>query len=150
MSMAANNKFQITNHVPLAPFGKYTWNTAGMNRYHGPTEKPRSLTHTPMNDLTEPAGTLVGLRGLLAPGGQLVVEDFARREPFFLWVAFEWLLQRIERNNVRTYTLAEAHTLCQQAGLHVANGNVFKVDWLWHGWVIRVYRTVSEAGQART
>jgi hypothetical protein len=79
-----------------------------------------------------------------------VVEDFARREPLFLWVAFEWLLRRIERNNVRAYSLAEAQSLCQQAELHVANGKVFKVDWLWHGWVVRVYRTASEAGPART
>ena len=103
-----------------------------------------------MNDLTEPAGTLVGLRGLLAPGGQLVVEDFARREPLFLWVAFEWLLQRIERNNVRTYTLAEAHALCQQVRLHVESEKEFPVDWLWHGWVACAYRTASEAEFART
>jgi hypothetical protein len=85
-------------------------------------------------------------RRLLAPGGQLVVEDFARREPLFLWVAFEWLLQRIERSSVRAYSLAEAQALCQHVELHVASGNVFKVDWLWHGWVIRAYRTASEAG----
>ena len=103
-----------------------------------------------LHDMPEPAGTLAGLRRLLAPGGQLVVEDFARREPLFLWTAFEWLLRRIERSNVRAYSLAEAQALCQQAELHVANGKVFKVDWLWHGWVIRAYRTVSEAGQART
>jgi hypothetical protein len=30
--------------VPLAPLGKSTWKAAGINRYHGPTEKPRSLT----------------------------------------------------------------------------------------------------------
>jgi hypothetical protein len=23
--------------------------------------------------------------------------------------------------------------ICQQAGLRVASGKVFKVDWLWHG-----------------
>jgi len=45
-----------------------------------------------LHDMPEAAGTLAGLRRLLAPGGQLVVEDFARRKPLFLWVAFEWLL----------------------------------------------------------
>jgi ubiquinone/menaquinone biosynthesis C-methylase UbiE len=103
-----------------------------------------------LHDMPEAAGTLAGLRRLLAPGGQLVVEDFARRKPLFLWVAFEWLLRRIEGSEVRAYSLAEAQALCQQAGLYVANGKVFKVDWLWHGWVIRAYRTVSEAGPART
>ena len=40
--------------------------------------------------------------------------------------------------------------ICQQAGLHVASENVFTVDWLWHGWVVRTYRTASEAVPART
>ena len=90
-----------------------------------------------LHDILEPVGMLAGLKRLLAPGGQLVVEDFAPREPRFFWAAFEWLLRRIERNSVRAYTLAEAHALCQQAGLHVASEHVFTVDWLWHGWVVR-------------
>ena len=102
-----------------------------------------------LHDMPEPAGTLAGLRRLLAPGGQLVVEDFAPREPFFLWTAFEWLLQRIERSRVHAYTLAEAQALCQQAGLHAASGKVFTVDWFWHGWVLSAYRTISEARPAR-
>jgi hypothetical protein len=79
-----------------------------------------------------------------------VVEDFARREPLFLWAAFEWMLRRIEGSSVRAYSLAEAKALCQQAGLHVANEKVFAVDWLWHGWVVCAYRTASEAGSAPT
>ena len=98
-----------------------------------------------LHDMPEPAGMLAGLRRLLAPGGQLVVEDFAPREPRFFWAAFEWLLQRSEGSSVRAYTLAEAHTLCQQARLHVASEKEFTVDWLWHGWVVRAYRTASEA-----
>jgi ubiquinone/menaquinone biosynthesis C-methylase UbiE len=89
-----------------------------------------------LHDIPDPVGTIAGLRRLLAPGGQLVVEDFARREPQFLWAAFEWLLQRIEGSPVHAYTLAEAQSLCKQAGLHVASGKVFTVDWLWHGWVV--------------
>jgi ubiquinone/menaquinone biosynthesis C-methylase UbiE len=103
-----------------------------------------------LHDMPEPAGMLAALKRLLATGGQLVVEDFARREPLFLWAAFEWLLRRIEGSSVRAYSLAEAQALCQQAGLHVAGEKVFKVDWLWHGWVVRAYRTVSEAGSTRT
>lgn len=103
-----------------------------------------------LHDIPEPAGMLTGLKRLLAPGGQLVVEDFAPREPRFFWAAFEWLLQRIERGSVRTYTLPEAKALCQQAGLHVARENVFTVDWLWHGWVVSAYSTASEAGPTRT
>ena len=36
-----------------------------------------------LHDLPEPVATLSGLHRLLAPGGQLVVEDFVRREPPF-------------------------------------------------------------------
>jgi ubiquinone/menaquinone biosynthesis C-methylase UbiE len=102
-----------------------------------------------LHEMPEPAGMLAALRRLLATGGQLVVEDFARREPLFLWAAFEWLLRRIQGSSVRAYSLAEAQALCQQAGLLVASEKVFKVDWLWHGWVARAYRDVSEAGSAR-
>jgi ubiquinone/menaquinone biosynthesis C-methylase UbiE len=92
-----------------------------------------------LHDMPEPAGVLAGLKRLLATGGQLVVEDFARREPLILWVAFEWLLRRIEGSEVRAYTLVEAQAFCQQAGLHVAHGRSFTVDWLWHGWVLSTY-----------
>ncbi len=86
-----------------------------------------------LHDLTGPVAVLAGLGRLLAPGGQLVVEDYARREPPFPWFVVEWLARRIEEGHVRAYTLAEARSLCVQAGLHVACGRAFKVDWLWHG-----------------
>jgi ubiquinone/menaquinone biosynthesis C-methylase UbiE len=103
-----------------------------------------------LHDMPEPMATLSGLRRLLAPSGQLVVEDFARREPIFFWSAFEWLLQRLEGSRVHAYTLSEAQSLCTQAGLHVARGKAFKVDWFWRGWVLRAYKASSdEAGPAR-
>ena len=89
-----------------------------------------------LHDIADPVGTLAGLRRLLAPGGQLVVEDFARREPPFPWTIIEWLARQIEGAYVHAYTLAEAQSLCQQAGLHIACGRSFTVDWLWHGWVL--------------
>ncbi len=102
-----------------------------------------------LHDMPDSVGMLAGLRRLLAPGGQLVVEDFARRERPFPWAAFEWLLQRIEGSRVHAYTLAEAQSLCKQAGLHIACGKMFSVDWLWHGWVLSAYRTTAESGPAR-
>jgi ubiquinone/menaquinone biosynthesis C-methylase UbiE len=96
-----------------------------------------------LHDMPEPVVTLAGLMRLLVPGGQLVVEDFAPREPRFFWTAFEWLLQRIEKSRVHAYTLPEAQSLCQQAGLHVLSWKVFKIDWLWHGWVIRANKASS-------
>ena len=93
-----------------------------------------------LHDLPEPVATLSGLKRLLVPGGQLVVEDFARREPAFLWSAFEMLLRRLEGNRVHAYTLREARSLCSQAGLSIAKAKVFEVDWFWHGWVLSTYR----------
>jgi ubiquinone/menaquinone biosynthesis C-methylase UbiE len=92
-----------------------------------------------LHHIQDPVATLTRLKRRLSPGGQFVVEDFARRERPFPWAAFEWLLLQIEGNHVHAYTLAEAQSLCKQAGLHVASGKVFTVDWLWHGWVVCTY-----------
>jgi ubiquinone/menaquinone biosynthesis C-methylase UbiE len=90
-----------------------------------------------LHDIADPVAFLAGLGRLLVPGGQLVLEDFARRRPAWLWAMFEWLTRRIEGGHARTYTLSEAQALCEQAGLHVVCGRVFLVDWLWHGWALR-------------
>ena len=94
-----------------------------------------------LHDMPEVMALLAGLGKLLAPGGQLVVEDFAPREPRLFWEAFEWFLQRIEGTNVHAYTLKEVLPICEQAGLHVASEKGFTIDWLWHGWVLSVYKT---------
>lgn len=90
-----------------------------------------------LHDIVYPVTALSGLRRLLVPEGQLVVVDFARREPAFLWTAFEWLVRRIDTQEVRAYTLAEARSLCVQAGLHVVCEKAFPIDWLWLGWALR-------------
>jgi ubiquinone/menaquinone biosynthesis C-methylase UbiE len=96
-----------------------------------------------LHDMPDPVGTLVGLRQLLAPGGQLVLEDFARREPPFPWRAFEWLVRLVVGRQVHAYTLAEAQSLCRQAGLRIACEKAFSVDWLLHGWALRAYSALS-------
>ncbi len=102
-----------------------------------------------LHDMPHPAVTLSGLRRLLAPGGQLVLEDFARRVRPFPWTIFEWLLRQIEGNPVHAYTLSEAQSLCTQAELSLAEGRAFKVDWFWRAWVVRAYRTTHESGPVR-
>jgi len=97
-----------------------------------------------LHDMPDPVAVLTGLGRLLAPEGQLVVEDFARRKPPFPWFAVEWLARRIEGGYVRAYTLGEARSLCMQAGLRVAYERAFKVDWLWHGWALRT--TAASSG----
>jgi len=93
-----------------------------------------------LHDIPESVALLAGLGKLLAPGGQLVVEDFAPRQPRLFWAIFEWFLQQIEDNTVHAYTLNEAHALCEQAGLHIAAEKEFIIDWLWHGWVLSVHK----------
>ena len=90
--------------------------------------------------LPDPVAALAGLRELLAPGGQMVVEDYARREPPFPWPAFEWVVRQVDSGHVRAYTLQEARLLCEQSGLHVVKRAAFRIDWLWHGWALRVER----------
>ena len=96
-----------------------------------------------LHDMPEAVALLAELGKLLAPSGQLVVEDFAPRQPRLFWAAFEWFLQQIEGNNVHAYTLKETLFLCEQAGLHVAGEKGFIIDWLWHGWVLSLYRTTQ-------
>ncbi|HWZ17869.1 MAG TPA: class I SAM-dependent methyltransferase [Ktedonobacteraceae bacterium] len=91
-----------------------------------------------LHDMPEAVAFLAGLGKLLAPGGQLVVEDFAPRQPRLIWAVFEWFLQQIKGNKVHAYTLKVALSLCEQAGLHVASEKRFIIDWLWHGWVLSV------------
>ena len=102
------------------------------------------ITYTnALHDMPEAVALLAGLGKLLVTGGQLVVEDFAPRQPRLIWASFEWFLQQIEGNNVHAYTLKEALSLCEQAGLRVASEKGFIIDWLWHGWVLRVYSTTQ-------
>src|SRR5258708_28972983 len=70
-----------------------------------------------LHDLPEPLATLSGLKRLLAPGGQLVVEDFALRERPFPCAAFEWLVHQIEGNPGHACTLPEAEEFVLQSGL---------------------------------
>jgi ubiquinone/menaquinone biosynthesis C-methylase UbiE len=101
-----------------------------------------------LHDILDAGATLSALRRLLVRGGQLVVEDFARRKPPFPWTMFEWLLRRIERNRVHAYTLREVESLCTQAGLQVASGKAFTIDWLWRGWALRASKASSEVAPA--
>lgn len=94
--------------------------------------------------LAAPSPTLAGLRQLLAPAGQLVLEDYARRDAPFPWRAFEWLVRRVDVGHVRAYTLAEAESLCLHAGLRIASERAFPITWLWQGWMIRAQASFSQ------
>ena len=93
-----------------------------------------------LHSLPDPVRILLELGQLLTVGGQLVLEDFARREPPFPWAPFEWLVRRVVGGSVHVYTLAEAKSLCQEAGLRIVGEKAFSIDWLLHGWALRASR----------
>ena len=85
-----------------------------------------------LHDMREPLAVLNGLHQLLVPGGQLVLEDYARREPAFPWAIVEWLERQVEGGRGRALTLAEVQELCTRVGLHVDAAKAFNVNWFWH------------------
>ncbi len=91
-----------------------------------------------LHDVSNPVGTLTQIRHLLAPEGQLIVEDYARHGPPVLWKLFEWLIRHIEAGEVQAYSLSEVKLLCLQAGLSVVRERAFALNWLWHGWALRL------------
>jgi ubiquinone/menaquinone biosynthesis C-methylase UbiE len=90
-----------------------------------------------LHAMPDPLAALAEWRRLLMPDGQVVLEDFARREPPFPWAAFEWLIRRVVGESVHVLTHSEAKALCLEAGLRVAGDKAFPIDWLLHGWVLR-------------
>jgi ubiquinone/menaquinone biosynthesis C-methylase UbiE len=87
--------------------------------------------------LPDPLATLVGLRQLLAPSGQLVLQDYRERQLVLVSSTFKWLVRRFDPKHVRTYALAEVSHLCSQAGLTILTEKTFRIDWLCDGWTLR-------------
>lgn len=90
-----------------------------------------------LHDIADPGTFFVGVKSLLAPGGQLVIEDFAPRHPLLFWAAFERFLQRVEMAHVHALTLPEVRAGCEAAGIRVLVERSFSISWFWHGWAIR-------------
>lgn len=93
----------------------------------------------------DPVGVLRGLAQQLAPGGQLVLVDYARQPPPFPWPFFAWVVRRLDPGHVRAYTLQEARELCQRAGLRVEASSAYTIDWLWRGWGLRAQAVLPTA-----
>ncbi|GCE16975.1 class I SAM-dependent methyltransferase [Dictyobacter kobayashii] len=87
--------------------------------------------------LDNPQAVLEGLATLLAPHGQLILEDYARRPFPFPWRTFEWFIKRIDPQHNKAYTLPEAQKICEKAGLHILAASTFSAGLVWRGWVLR-------------
>jgi ubiquinone/menaquinone biosynthesis C-methylase UbiE len=87
--------------------------------------------------LPDPLATLSGLARLLAPSGQLVLEDYHERQLILISSIFKWLVRRFDPKHLRTYTLSEVHDLCTRAGLSIVAEKSFPIDWLCDGWTLR-------------
>lgn len=90
-----------------------------------------------LHDIARPAAFFDELRPLLAPEGQLIVEDFAPRRPRLFWSLFEMLLRRAEGVPVRALTLPEVERCCEQAGWSVLATEMLVIDRFWRGWALR-------------
>jgi ubiquinone/menaquinone biosynthesis C-methylase UbiE len=91
--------------------------------------------------LPYPEALLVALHRLLAPGGQLLLEDFIWRLPSFSWGIMARLAQStVGAGSLHPYTLAQARSLCEQAELFIAHAHAFAIDWLLCGWVIFIVK----------
>jgi Methylase involved in ubiquinone/menaquinone biosynthesis len=85
--------------------------------------------------LRDPVATLMGLRNLLVPTGQMVIEDYTlQRYPSFLYHAPEGAIRLYDPQHVRLYTPIEARTLCQQADLQVKGQQTFQIGLFCRGW----------------
>ncbi|MEO8956748.1 MAG: class I SAM-dependent methyltransferase [Ktedonobacteraceae bacterium] len=52
----------------------------------------------------EPSAALKGFKHLLAPGGQIVLDDYTLRGFPLPWKAFEWMIKFYDPQHIRLYT----------------------------------------------
>lgn len=89
-----------------------------------------------LHAMPDPVATLAHLHRLLVPGGHLLLEDIAWGPPPFLWGLINWLGRHAGAGSLHPYTLAQARSLCEQAGCSIRDSHAFVTDWLLHAWVI--------------
>ncbi len=85
--------------------------------------------------VAKPETLLQEVRRLLKPGGQLIIEDFTVRWPFF-WPFFEKLIRLVDPLHHRTYTYEQLVQFVSTAGFNRRAGGCFKLDWWWRGMII--------------
>ena len=87
--------------------------------------------------LKSPVETLEGFKRLLAPGGQVVIEDYQLRGFPFPWKAFAWAIKYYDPQHIRLYTLSDVQKLCRSVGFQVVLTKRFSIDLFCVGWVLR-------------
>jgi len=85
--------------------------------------------------IENPADWLGQMHGLLKPGGLLILQDFSKSSRAVRYGT--WLMRRIDRGFRQAYGLDEVKVLMVEVGFSVEKRNVFPIDWLWKGWLVR-------------
>ncbi len=90
----------------------------------------------------DPLATLQGLRRLLVPEGEMVIEDYVLRGFPLPWRAFEWAIKLYDPQHIRLYTCSEAQMLCRKAQLQVVRSRAFPIDVFCEGWAMLLGRSL--------
>lgn len=93
-----------------------------------------------LHAMPDPIATLTSLHRLLVPGGQLLLEDFIWHLPSFSWRILAGLARRVGTGFLHPYSLVQACSLCERAGLSITHAHTFGIDWLLCGWVISLMK----------
>jgi ubiquinone/menaquinone biosynthesis C-methylase UbiE len=77
---------------------------------------------------------LQDLMHILAPTGQIVMEDYILRGPAFSQKILEKLIKIYDPQHVRLYTNSMMQEICQQIGFQVLDAQNFPIDLFCNGW----------------
>ncbi|HJT57631.1 MAG TPA: class I SAM-dependent methyltransferase [Ktedonobacteraceae bacterium] len=134
MLMQAQSLLQTCPHVHLLQASLSGEERAGLP--YAPAFFDLIICTNSVHYFKEPEDILRELHSLLAPMGQMVIEDYVLRGFPFPWKAFEWAIRWYDPQHIRLYTLSQAQALCRSLGFQVVSAKSFPIDIFCQGWVV--------------